>query len=147
MDHAKLLDVLTSLAVSQSILPRDLYFATSRPANHAICIFIDSNGYPSWPIRRRLFIDYIIMVLIAYKKNIRSYSVDRIYRFFSEILLLPYLMYVSNKCSGLAVLYLKSHVLVEVLYCIWASMRDHLHVLIASDQVRLKQAVSAPEAT
>ena len=65
MDHAKLLDVLTSLAVSQSILPRDVYFATSRPANHAICIFIDSNGYASGPIRRRLFIDYIIIFFIS----------------------------------------------------------------------------------
>ena len=42
MDHAKLLDVLTSLPVSQSILPRAMCFATSRPASHAICSFIDS---------------------------------------------------------------------------------------------------------
>ena len=60
MDHAKLLDVLTSLPVSQSILPRAVCFATSRPANHAICSFIDSSGYASGPIRRCLFIDYII---------------------------------------------------------------------------------------
>ena len=64
MDHAKLLDVLTSLPVSQSILPRALYFATSRPAIHAICSFIDSSGYASGPIRRCLFIDYIIMSFI-----------------------------------------------------------------------------------
>ena len=61
MDHAKLFDVLTSLPVSQSILPRAIYFATSRPANHAICSFIDSSGYASGPIRRCLFIDYIII--------------------------------------------------------------------------------------
>ena len=60
MDHAKLLDVLTSLPVSQSILPRAVCFATSRPASHAICSFIDSSGYASGPIRRCLFIDYII---------------------------------------------------------------------------------------
>ena len=60
MDHAKLLDVLTSLLVSRSILPRVVCFATSRPANHAICSFIDSSGYASGPIRRCLFIDYII---------------------------------------------------------------------------------------
>ena len=60
IDHAKLLDVLTSLPVSQSILPRAVCFATSRLANHAICSFIDSNGYASGPIRRCLFIDYII---------------------------------------------------------------------------------------
>ena len=60
MDHAKLLDVLTSLPVSRSILPRAVYFATSRPANHAICGLIDSSGYASGPIRRCLFIDYII---------------------------------------------------------------------------------------
>ena len=64
MDHAKLLDVLTSLPVSQSILPRAVYFATSRPANHAICSFIDSSGYASGPIRRCLFIDYIIISFI-----------------------------------------------------------------------------------
>ena len=64
MDHAKLLDVLTSLALSQLILPRDVCFATSRPANYAICSFIDSNGYASGPIRRRLFIDYIIRSVI-----------------------------------------------------------------------------------
>ena len=56
----KLLDVLMSLPVSQSILPRAVCFATSRPANHAICSFIDSSGYASGPIRRCLFIDYII---------------------------------------------------------------------------------------
>ena len=60
MDNAKLLDVLTSLPISQSILPRVMCFATSRPANHAICSFIDSSGYASGPIRRCLFIDYII---------------------------------------------------------------------------------------
>ena len=60
MDHAKLLDVLTSLPVSHVILPRAIRFATSRPANHAICSFIDSSGYASGPIRRCLFIDYII---------------------------------------------------------------------------------------
>ena len=36
MDHAKLLDVLTSLPVSHAILPRAVCFATSRPANHVI---------------------------------------------------------------------------------------------------------------
>ena len=56
-----LLDVLTSLPVSQSILPRAVCFATSRPANHAICSFIDSSGYASGPIRRCLLIDYIII--------------------------------------------------------------------------------------
>ena len=60
MDHVKLLDVLTSLPVSQAILPRAVCFATSRPTNHAICSFIDSSGYVSGPIRIRLFIDYII---------------------------------------------------------------------------------------
>ena len=38
MDHAKVLDVLTSLPVSHAILPRVVCFATSRPANHAIII-------------------------------------------------------------------------------------------------------------
>ena len=60
MDLAKLLDFLTSLHVSQSILPSAVCFATSHPANHAICSFIDSIGYASGPIRRCLFIDNII---------------------------------------------------------------------------------------
>ena len=63
MDHAKLFDVLTSLPVSQSILPQAVCFATSRPANHAICSFIDSSGYASGPIRRCLFIDYILKMI------------------------------------------------------------------------------------
>ena len=63
-DHAKLLDVLTSLPVSHVILPRAACFATSRPANHAIFSFIDSSGYASGPIRRCLFIDYIIKNVI-----------------------------------------------------------------------------------
>ena len=65
MDHAKLLDVLTSLPVSHAILPRAVCFATSRPANHAICSFIDTSRYVSGPIRIYLFIDYIINVVIA----------------------------------------------------------------------------------
>ena len=70
MDHAKLLDDLTSLPVSHVILPCAVCFATSRPANHAICSFIDSRGYASGPIRRCLFIDYIIKKKIDLKKNI-----------------------------------------------------------------------------
>ena len=54
MDQAKLLDVLTSLPLSHSILPRTVCFVTSRPANHAICSYIDSSGYASGPIRRYL---------------------------------------------------------------------------------------------
>ena len=64
MDHAKLLGVLTSLPFSHAILPHAVYFATSSPANHAICSFIDSSGYASWPIRRCLFIYYIIIHFI-----------------------------------------------------------------------------------
>ena len=60
MDSAKLLEVLTSLPVCHAILPRAVCFATSRLANHAICSFIDSSGYASEPIRRCLFIAYII---------------------------------------------------------------------------------------
>ena len=66
MDHAKLLDVLTSLPVSHAILPRAVCFATSHRANHAICSFIDSRGYASEPIRMCLFIDYIISSIIAW---------------------------------------------------------------------------------
>ena len=77
MDHAKLIDVLTSLPVSQSILPRAVCFATSPPASHAICSFIDSSGYASGPIRRCLFIDYIIIVII----NSKTYSDAQIYVF------------------------------------------------------------------
>ena len=88
MDHAKLLDVLTSLPVSQSILPRAVYFATSRPANHAICSFIDSSVYASGPIRRCLFIDYIIkqdihFLLILFVYNLLSHF-DDIFRVFAN---------------------------------------------------------------
>ena len=65
MDHAKFLDVLTSFPVSYATLPRAVCFAASRPANHAICSFIDSSGYASGPIRICLFIDYMIMVHVA----------------------------------------------------------------------------------
>ena len=68
MDHAKWLDVLTSLPVSHAILPRAVCFATSRPANHAICSFIDSSGYASGPIRICLFIDYIINGFITWHR-------------------------------------------------------------------------------
>ena len=64
MDHAKLLGVLTSLPTSHAILPRVVCFATSRPANHVICSYIDSSRYASGPIRICLFIDYIIMEII-----------------------------------------------------------------------------------
>ena len=72
MDSAKLLDGLTSLPVSHAILPCAVYFATSRLAKHAICSFIDSSGYASGPIRRCLFIDYIIMFEISHYFRIGS---------------------------------------------------------------------------
>ena len=64
MDHAKLLYVLTILPVSHAILLRAVCFATSRPANHATCCYIDSSGYASGPIRICLFIDYIVITII-----------------------------------------------------------------------------------
>ena len=66
MDHAKSFDVLTSLPVRHAILPRAMCLATSRPANHAICSFIDSSGYASGPIRRCLLIDYIINSIVLH---------------------------------------------------------------------------------
>ena len=65
MDHAKILYVQTSLPVSHAILPRAVCFATSCPANHAICSFIDSSGYASGQIRRCLFIEYIINLVVS----------------------------------------------------------------------------------
>ena len=70
----KLLNVLTSLPISQSILPRAACFATSRPANHAICSFIDSSRYASGPIRIFLFIDYIIKKYIKLKNDYNQFS-------------------------------------------------------------------------
>ena len=64
MDHAKLLNVLTSIPLSHAILPRPVYFAASRPANHAICRYIDSSVYASGTIRICLFIYYIITAYI-----------------------------------------------------------------------------------
>ena len=74
MDHALLLDVLTSLPVSHAVLPRAVCFATSRPENHAICSFIDSSGYASGPIRMFLIIDYIIISDTA--RIVRNTAVD-----------------------------------------------------------------------
>ena len=54
MNQAKYLDVRNQTK------PRAMCFAISRPANHAICCFIDSRGYASGPIRKCLLIDYII---------------------------------------------------------------------------------------
>ena len=51
-------------SVSHAILPGAVCFATSRLSNHAICSYIDSNEYASGPIRKCLFIDYIIKVFI-----------------------------------------------------------------------------------
>ena len=64
IDHAKLLDVLMSLPVSHAILPRVMCFATLCLASHAIRSYIESSGYASGPIRRRLFMDYIIKHII-----------------------------------------------------------------------------------
>ena len=68
MDHAKLLDIRTSLSESHAILPCAVCFATSHSINHAICSDIDSSGYASGPIRRCLFIDYIIKCDIGHVK-------------------------------------------------------------------------------
>ena len=67
MDLAKLLDILTLLPVSKSILPRVMCFAMSRPANHATCTcsYISGSGYANEPIRRCLSIDYIIISVIV----------------------------------------------------------------------------------
>ena len=77
MARSKILDILTSLPVSRSILTRAVCFATSRPANHTICSFIDLSGYASGPIRRCLFIDYIIIhnkKSTEQRKNVISFS-------------------------------------------------------------------------
>ena len=77
MDHAKLLDILTSLPVSHSILRRAMCFATSRMANIAICSYIDSSGYASGPIRRCLFIDNIINSCYSFQEaDIKRYISD-----------------------------------------------------------------------
>ena len=44
MDHAKLLDVLTSLPISHAILPHTMCFAMSHLANHATYSYISGNG-------------------------------------------------------------------------------------------------------
>ena len=72
MDHAKFLDVLTSLAICHAILPCAVCFATSSLANHATCSFIDLSGYSSGSIRRCLFIDYIIIVFVLKYIYIRT---------------------------------------------------------------------------
>ena len=95
MDSAKLLDVLTSLPVSHAIIPRVVRFATSRPANHAICSFIDSSGYASGPIRRCLFIDYIIIKNISFMKKINRVGFEP-----SPVLNLSLIDIDTNICLG-----------------------------------------------
>ena len=102
MDHAKLLDVLTPLPLSQSILPRAVCFATSRPANHAICSFIDSSGYASGPIRRCLFSDYIIIGVM-----LKQHSCDGgfmpLFKIKSQCSLVVYGLYLSSAGQGFTV--------------------------------------------
>ena len=68
MDHSKLREVLTSLPVNHALLSCAVCFATSRPANHAVCSYIDSSGYASGPTRRcnlwRSFVFIICFSLI-----------------------------------------------------------------------------------
>ena len=97
MEHAKILDVLTSLPASQSILPRAVCFATSRPANHAICSFIDSSGYASGPIRRCLFIDYIINSFI----DSSGYASGPIRRcLFIDYIIILFIDYIIIQCKN-----------------------------------------------
>ena len=70
MNHAKLLDVLTFTSRKPCNITSCRVVATSRPANHAICSFIDSSGYASGPIRRCLFIDFIIKTIIEFDEHI-----------------------------------------------------------------------------
>ena len=51
-----------------------MFFATSHPANHAICSFIDSSGYASGPIRRCLFRDYIIICFLDHYRDASTLS-------------------------------------------------------------------------
>ena len=46
-----------------------------RGANHAICSFIDLIGYASGPIRRCLFIDYII-ITFKVKRSAKNTRLD-----------------------------------------------------------------------
>ena len=64
MDHANLLDFLTLLPVRYAILPCVMCFATSLPENLATCSNISGSGQESEPIRRFLFIDYIIICVV-----------------------------------------------------------------------------------
>ena len=90
MDHAKLLDVLTSLPVSHAILPHAVCFGTSGPTNHAICSYLDSSGYTSGPIRLCLFIDYIIKTLSNINKaNLADYSSNNLKVIHRSILTSP----------------------------------------------------------
>ena len=44
MDHAKLLDILTSIPISHEILHRAVCFAMSHPANRETCSYISGSG-------------------------------------------------------------------------------------------------------
>ena len=59
MDHAKLLDVLTSHPISHAILPRAVCFATSRPANYAHVV---TSAAVDWHLSQSedVYLDYTI---------------------------------------------------------------------------------------
>ena len=50
-----------------------LFFVTNiereKPAANVICSSMDSSGYASWPIKRCLFIGYIIIVYIYFEET------------------------------------------------------------------------------
>ena len=105
MDHAKLLDVLMSLPVSHAILPRAVCFATSRPVNYAICSYMDLSGYASGPIRKCLFIDFIIMELMTCLNALSQYFKIHIQLSKEDLKAIvkfepPYSMHVKRKGSG-----------------------------------------------
>ena len=83
MDHGKLLEVRMSLPVSNAILSRAACFAMSRPANHAICSYIDSGWICIWI--KKMFI-YRIYNNGNYRKK-RSYrQVSIKFKDFSKLL-------------------------------------------------------------
>ena len=94
MGSAKLLEILTSLTVSHAILPRAVCFAASRPANHAICSFIDSRGYASGLIRRCLFIDYIINCITIVEKMQYWQEMWPAFKLFSKL----YFIFMEKTC-------------------------------------------------
>ena len=77
VDHAKLLDVLTSLPQNHAVLTRAVCFVKSHPANHATCSYISGSGlaYESM-MNQKMFIYRLYTCMSFIWFNIKEATID-----------------------------------------------------------------------